>query len=115
MKPHKFRAVRTEVDGLSFPSRAEARRYSELRLLEKAGEIRDLELHPRFPLEVIRPSSGEVIQVGSFTPDSRYVDVRSGLRVIEDVKSAPTAAGEAYRLRKRIFEALYGVAITEVR
>lgn len=37
--PSKYKAVRTEVDGYKFASKAEARRYAELKLLVKAGEI----------------------------------------------------------------------------
>ena len=48
----KFRAVRTTVDGITFASKAEARRYQELRLLEKAGVITELELQPRYQLAV---------------------------------------------------------------
>lgn len=33
MRPHKYHAVRTEVDGISFPSKAEAARYRELVML----------------------------------------------------------------------------------
>ena len=39
MTPSKFGNVRTSVDNITFASKAEARRYQELRLLEKAGEI----------------------------------------------------------------------------
>ena len=41
---HKYSARPTEVDGIRFDSKAEARRYTELRTLEKAGEISHLEL-----------------------------------------------------------------------
>lgn len=46
MRRHKFGAVATVVDGHTFPSKAEARRYQELRLLEKAGQITKLRLRP---------------------------------------------------------------------
>lgn len=49
MSPHKYHAKPTTVDGIRFASKAEARRYSELRLLEKAGEIKNLEAHAERP------------------------------------------------------------------
>lgn len=49
LKTHKYSAKSMEVDGHKFPSKREARRYQELVLLAKAGEIDDLELQPRFP------------------------------------------------------------------
>ena len=53
----KYRAVPTVIDGIRFASKAEARRYGELRLLEQAGEIRDLVRQPRFALYVPLPPS----------------------------------------------------------
>lgn len=100
---HKYGAIRTTVDGITFASKAEARRYSELKLLEKAGEIRGLELQPKFPLEV----SGT--KVATYIADFKYF--RAQMPVIEDVKGMRTPA---YRLKKKMFEAQYGVQITEV-
>ena len=39
-------------DGIVFSSKREMQRYAELKLLQKAGEIRELELQPEFPLHV---------------------------------------------------------------
>jgi hypothetical protein len=120
MRRSKYGAIRTEVDGVVFASKAEARRFQELRLLEKAGEVNGIELQPVFPLEVVRPWSGEVIQVGVYKADFRYWSLPANGRemypharqVVEDVKGGPTTA--VYRLKKRIVEALYGIQITEV-
>lgn len=114
MRRHKFNAKPCEIGGVRFASRREGRRFLELQLLEKAGIIRDLELQPRFPLTVVREATGEVIDVGRFTGDFRYVDVATGKRIVEDVKSPATAATEAYRLRKRLVEAQHNIQITEV-
>jgi hypothetical protein len=111
----KYGAKPMVVDGIRFDSTKEARRYSELRLLEKAGHIRDLELQPRFPLEVVelyRPH-GRVKNCGYYTADFRYVDAETAATVVEDVKSTGTKT-TAYRLRKRLVEAIHGVTITEV-
>lgn len=51
-RKHKFGAKRTEVDGVSFASKREAERYAELKLLERAGAIKNLRLQPRYPLTV---------------------------------------------------------------
>lgn len=95
----KFGNVRTEVDGHSFASKAEARRYGELKLLERAGEITHLQLQPSFPLEV----QGK--KIGRFTGDFAYVE--HDTCVVEDVKSPATANNTAYRLRKKLFRALW--------
>ena len=101
----KYRAVRTTVDGIAFASRAEARRYKELRLLERAGEISRLELQPVFPVTI----NGALIC--KYVAD--FVYFADGARVVEDVKGMVTPV---YRLKKKLVEALYpGVKIVEVR
>jgi len=113
----KYGAKRTIVDGIWFDSGKEARRYSELRLLEKAGAIQMLETQPQFPIDVLelwRPLEyARVVRCGVFTADFRYVDASTGEIVIEDTKSLPTKT-TAYRLRKRLVEAIHGVTVNEV-
>ena len=116
-RAHKFGARAVSVDGFAFDSMREAARFQELKLLAAAGAITDLELQPRFPLQVMalyRPGPPWVIEhLGFYTADFRYIDCRSGEIVIEDVKSDPTKTA-AYRLRKRIVEAVHGITITEI-
>jgi len=50
-------------------------------------------------------------KVGEYRADFRYVEARTGKLIIEDVKGVKTAV---YRLKKKLFEALYGIEITEV-
>lgn len=103
----KYNARKVEIDGLRFDSQKEARRYRELRLREMAGEIVMLECHPRYALVAVHDVASQrdldIVPVGRYTPDFRYV-TREGEVVIEDVKGVKT---EAYRLRKRLFEANY--------
>ena len=112
----KYHAKPQEVDGVRFDSRKEARRYQELRLLERAGEIADLELHPVYPIVVVeiwRVGDRPLIDCGRYTADFRYLDKSTGATVIEDVKCKATRT-TAYRLRKRLVEAIYGITVTEV-
>jgi hypothetical protein len=113
-KDSKYGAKRTEVDGITFHSKAEARRYQELRLLEKAGEVKELELQPKFPLHVpVKGRANLFQQVAIYIADFRYRRGPRGVLVIEDVKSEPTKT-PVYRLKKRMFETQYGLEITEV-
>ena len=102
---NKYGAVRTEVDGVVFASRAEARHYDRLKILERAGEITDLELQPRFDLHV------NGVNVGFYKADFRFVD-RDGQTVVQDVKGVKTPV---YRLKKKMLKAEYGIDIQEVR
>ena len=108
----KYHAVRTTVDGITFASKKEARRYSELRLLEKAQQIRDLIIQPRFQL-FGRTSSGDASPIGHYVADFSYFDLTLQKTIVEDVKSAPTRT-PVYRLKKKLAEACHGITITEV-
>jgi len=112
-KGHKFGAVRTEVDGVKFASKAEARRYAELKMLEKAGKIRGLVLQPKYPLYAYcaRESHGwEPRVIGNYIADFSYLD-KQGNQIIEDVKGMKTPM---YRWKKRHFEIQQGITITEI-
>tara|TARA_X000001388_G_scaffold67229_1_gene54460 strand:+ start:1564 stop:1905 length:342 start_codon:yes stop_codon:yes gene_type:complete len=105
MKWNKYKAIRTEVDGIMFHSKKEAKRYSELKLLEKAGEISQLELQPKFIIQI------EGIKICNYIADFRYIDKKAqgtngqmGTTVVEDVKGVLTPV---YRLKKKLVEALY--------
>ena len=120
MRRHKYNAVRTWEQGHWFASKREAARYQELLLLEKAGEITDIELQPRFPLCTLAPGNGRQsdvfngpseVQVAVYVADFRYVDRQARDIVVEDVKGVRTAV---YRLKKRFVEAQYGITISEV-
>ena len=99
----KYRAVPTEVDGVRFASKKEAKRYQELKLLERAGKIRDLQLQPRYPITL------NDIKICTYVGDFQY---REGDRfVLEDVKGVKT---DTYRIKKKLVLAVYGLEIQEV-
>jgi hypothetical protein len=109
----KYHAKPTTVDGIRFASKAEARRYQELKMLEKAGRIRNLKLQPKYPLVFYPGSSRRVVNVGSYIADFWYLEVDGGVErpVLEDVKGVKTPI---YRLKKKMVEAIYDLKITEV-
>lgn len=113
-RKHKYGAKRTTVDGVTFASMKEARRYTELKLLRDAGELTHLELQPAFPLWVHSNVHQRAlpVKIGTYRADFRYRD-KSGASVVEDVKSEGTKT-TAYRLKKRFVEAQYGILIREV-
>lgn len=109
----KYGAVPTTVDGIRFASKLEAKRYGELRLMERAGEIENLKLQPKFPIVVCG------VKIGSYIADFSYDDRQKvgpqgqrGCRVVEDVKGVRTAI---FIMKKKLVEALYpGTVIVEV-
>ena len=114
---NKYQAHAVRVDGILFDSQREAARYGELKLLAQAGRISSIEIHPGFPLivkELFRDGGPEILHtVGMFHADFKYRDHRLGAWIVEDVKSQPTKT-EAYKLRKKIVEAVHGITITEI-
>ena len=94
---NKFGAIKTIVDGIVFASKAEAKRYGELRILWTRGTIKNLELQPKFDLVI----NGH--KIGTYTPDFSYLD--GGTAVAEDTKGGYRR--EAFALRAKVFQALY--------
>lgn len=104
---HKFNARKAQVDGYTFDSKKEAKRYEQLRLMERAGDIRDLKVHQAFPLDV----NGN--RVCTFKPDFVYRN-RHGF-VVEDVKGYKKGpAYQHFRTKAKLFEAIYGIRVIEV-
>lgn len=96
-KRNKYRAIRAEVDGIKFHSKLEARRYLELRLLQRAGEISKLQLQVRCPLKV----NDQLIC--TYIADFVYRDRNNGVHV-EDAKGVLT---DVFRIKAKLFKAIY--------
>lgn len=104
-KKSKYGAVKTEIDGIMFDSKHEAKRYQELRLLEQAGEIANLRL--QVPFELIPKSKyGMPIR---YIADFTYNDL-NGQLIVEDAKGVKTPV---YRLKRRLMAELKGIKIKE--
>lgn len=109
----KYGAKRVQIDGITFSSMAESRRYIELKQLEAAGHISKLELQPRFELapSVKYTGSARAKPALRYTGDFAYVD-HLGKKVIEDVKGF---SDRSYEIRKHLMLAIHGIEIKEVR
>ena len=125
---NKYKAVKTTIDGIEFDSKREAKRYTELKILEKAGHITHLELQPEYQITV------NGVNICKYRADFRYFTVRQKEnfygkdskgnyytktmtgdkegQVVEDSKGFKTPT---YRLKKKLVEASYpGTLIKEV-
>jgi len=112
------RAKAVVIDGIRFASQAEGRRYSELKLLEKAGQITNLTIHPKFEFviddEVLRdPTTNRKI---TYSADFMYHE--AGSLKVEDVKGwkkgKPIQTPE-YRIKKALMWAIYLIKVIEVK
>ena len=97
----KYNAKKTEIDGILFDSKKEARRYSELKILEKSGIISNLELQPSYELqEKFRDRNGKAIRAINYIADFKYYDNERQEIVVEDVKGMKT---DVYNIKKKMF------------
>lgn len=100
----KYNAKKTNVDGIKFDSIREADRYCELKLLEKAKEIRNLELQPRFLLQdKFKDKMGTTHRKIEYVADFSYID-NDGKAIVEDVKGVLT---DVYKIKKKMFLKIY--------
>lgn len=104
MRKNKFNAKQVTIDGIKFHSQKEGRRYADLKLLVRSGDITNLDTQPRFDFE------HDDIFIGFYKADFRYYDIKTKAWVIEDVKGMKTPI---YRLKKKMMWAFHGIKILE--
>lgn len=112
-KRSKYGAKKVELDGHTFASKAESKRYVELKILLRAGEISDLELQPKFELapSVKFTGAARATPALRYVADFAYTD-RNLRRIVEDVKGFRT---ELYRAKRHLMLAVHGIEVQEVR
>lgn len=103
------------ANGIEFDSKAEHDRYIELKLMERAGLITDLECHPRY--EVLpkqeTPEGKQNFRPVVYTPDFRY-KTSDGREVVEEVKSEYTRHEKDYIIRRKLLYYTQGIYVEEV-
>lgn len=125
-KTNKYNAKKVSVDGIEFDSKKEAKRYQELLLLQKAGEIYMLERQKVYEL---LPAQREPDTVGKrggvikgklleraveYVADFVYTD-KNGKTIVEDVKGFREGGAYAvFVLKRKLMLYRYGIKIIEV-
>ena len=104
MKYNKYSNIKTEVDGIKFDSKREANRYAELKMLEKAGIIQELELQPSFIICDKVKWNGRSWGTRKYKADFKYYDNTFKRMTVEDCKGTITPL---YSLKRQIFLSLY--------
>ena len=115
----------TAPDGQKFDSVKEYHRWGCLRLLERAGKIKDLKRQVKYELiPTQREESTEVYKAGpqkglpkpgaiiehpcTYVADFTYIE--DGKLVVEDVKGMKT---DAYKIKKKLMLWVHGIKIKE--
>lgn len=129
---NKYNARKATVNGEEFDSKKEARRWQQLKLMERAGEIDDLRRQVKYVLiPAQREESTEVFMRGkkkgfhkpgrviekevAYIADFVYHDINSDREVVEDVKGyRDGAAYKIFVLKRKLMLWRYGIRIREV-
>lgn len=122
----KYGAEKTVVDGMMFDSRKEANRWCELRMLERAGEIKNLRRQVEYVLitEKREPPTvgkrggvkeGRVIQKAvKYRADFVY-ESKDGKTVVEDVKGYKGGGAYAvFLIKKKLMREILGIQVQEI-
>ncbi len=106
----KYWAKKTQIDKIDFASLWEANRYTELRLLEKAGNISDISIQPKFSLQTSFMYDWKKIQPIRYTADFKYKKLWDKKYTIEEFKGSEyqSTKDTSYVIRKKLFLYKYG-------
>lgn len=99
---NKYRNKKIIVDDYIFDSIQESRRYKELKLLLRAGQIKDLELQPHFLLQEGFKKNGKTYRKIEYIADFKYIE--KGKTKVEDVKGLQT---DVFKIKHKLFEKKY--------
>lgn len=124
----KYHAKKIEADGMVFASRKEYNRWQELKLLERAGRIKNLQTQVRFEL-----IPAQYTEVTEYTPKTHkpktvqkliekklsyvadFVYDRDGQMVVEDVKGyRESGAYSLYVIKRKLMLYIHGIRIQEI-
>lgn len=96
---------------MTFDSKKELLRYRELKMLEKAGMIKNLERQVPFQIIPSHSENGRVVERAvKYVADFTYYE--NGEFVVEDVKS-PATRTDVYKLKKKLMLHVHGIRVRE--
>ena len=111
---NKYHNIKWEVDGERYDSQKEYRRYAELKLLERAGEISNLRRQVPYELIPNQYNGKKLIERKvEYVADFVYHDNKTGEDVVEDTKSKATKTS-VYIVKRKLLLYRYGIQIKEV-
>lgn len=94
----KYRAFKTTVGGITFDSGLEAKRYTQLKILEAAGTIKNVQIQPKFRLMDSFKYDGKTIRAINYIADFIYEE--NDKVIVEDVKGIRT---KDYIIKSKLF------------
>lgn len=104
-KKSKMNNKKVDQDGITFDSKKECKRYNQLRMLQRVGEISGLELQPVYELQPAFKKNLNTYQAIKYLPDFKYT--KNGQTIIEDVKASAYFKTDVYKMKRKMFEYRY--------
>lgn len=104
IKKSKYGNKKTIVDGVVFSSKGEARRYLQLKMLEKSGHIKNLQMQIKYQITI------NGLKVCNYIADFVYFSVADNITIVEDFKGMRTPV---YKLKKKLMKSVLGIDIFE--
>lgn len=126
----KYNNRKIIVDGITFDSKKEAKRYKELKMLEKAGIIRDLKRQVKYVLIPAQYGRTDEVYIKGNNKGKQkkgrlierecayyadFVYMQNGNTIVEDVKGYRN--GQAYNLfviKRKLMLYVHGVIVKEL-
>ena len=104
LKQNKYRNKEISIAGQIFQSKLEAKRYKQLALLEKAGEIKNLQMQVKFELQEAFTKNKKHYRAITYIADFVYYDNITKKIIIEDTKGIKT---DVFKIKQKLFEKKY--------
>lgn len=115
---NKYHAKPTEIDGIKFASKKEARRYAELKRLMSIGEIECLEMQVPFqliPAQYVTEGKKKRCAERDIKYIADFVYVKDGKKIVEDVKGDKhSKAYDVFVIKRKLMRYFYGIEVQEI-
>ena len=113
---NKYHNVKTEYNGITFDSKKELTRYCELKLLEKGGVIKNIELQKEFLLipkqvGIVNGKKRVLERECRYRADFCYYDNETHENVVEDVKGGKATQTDVFKIKKKLMLYVHGIKI----
>jgi predicted alpha/beta hydrolase family esterase len=107
----RYGNTKVTVDGIQFDSRIEAHRYGQLLVLQRAGQIRNLQVHPKYVLAPAVVLDGRTKPELRYFGDFAYEEGPDWQLVVEDTKNPFSATKDAFRIKRHLMKSVYDIEV----
>ena len=111
VKQSKYHNKKVIYDGIKFDSKKEMAYYIKLKLLEKSGEIKDLQLQKEYVLQDSFKLNNKTYRKITYKADFEYISTKDDKLHIVDVKGSKSMITEVFKLKQKLFAYKYGIEI----